>query len=126
MSFIGFTIGALAAAALVFVAHRQGIIRERAFYVALLICIAFFYPVFAYERFALDEAVVQVFVACAFTTLAFWGYKAGGTVLAYAFVAHAVYDVVAGAIGLHAPMLWPEICLSFDLIMAYAARRWVV
>lgn len=122
MIFVALLIGVILAVALLAAVASVGLHRDRAFYTAILIGVAAFYPVFAIERLDYSAALVQLLVAGGFVALALSGYRAGAQALGSVFLIHALYDVVALPLGIHAPLLWPELCLSFDLVFAAAAR----
>jgi hypothetical protein len=117
--------GAGLAALLLAACAAVGLHRERAFYAAMLIAIASFYPVFAWERMAVDEALWQLPAVGGFVLLALLGYRQGSGFLSAAILAHAVFDLAAWTAGLHAPILWAELCMGFDVVLALAARRFL-
>lgn len=126
MSITAIAFGAILAAAFLGLCATVGLHRDRGFYAALLIAIAFFYPVFSAERFAFDEALLQSVIALGFVGVALVGYRSGGSaLLSVGLMAHATYDVVGLIFGVHAPELWAEFCIGFDWILAIAARLYL-
>lgn len=126
MFLVPLLVGVAAAVILLFAASTVGMHRDRGFYAALLIAIAFFYPVFAAERFAFDEAALHGAVGALFLTAALYGYRSGGGWVLFAgFTAHAVFDAVGFAFDFHAPMFWTELCIGFDVVLAGAARSFL-
>lgn len=126
MSLLAALVGAALGALLVAMAGTVGLHRDRGFHAALLILIAFLYPVFSWERFDLDGMALQALLAAPFVGVALIGYRvAGGAVLGLGFLLHGLFDVAAGALQFHAPMLWSEICLGFDVVLGVAARRFL-
>lgn len=118
--------GALLGAAFLGLSATVGLHRDRGFYAALLIAIAFFYPVFSAERFAIDEAAIQAVIALIFLGVALAGYKSGGSaILSVGLMAHGTFDVAGLILGIHAPDLWAELCIGFDWVLALAARRYI-
>lgn len=118
--------GAVAAGILLFLAALVGLHRERAFYAALIIAIAFFYPVFSAERLDFQGAVIQCGIAFVFLWLALVAYKIPNTfAMAFVIVGHAIFDAAAYGLGIHAPMFWAELCMGFDVVLAVGARVFI-
>lgn len=114
--------GAVAAVLFLGLMAAVGLHRDRGFYAALLIAIAFFYPVFSAERFDIDGALFQFLYAMPFVLIAMIGYRREPGLLATGLLLHASFDVVGLLFGFHAPELWAELCIGFDLVLALAAR----
>lgn len=126
MSLFSILVGGVFGAAFVALVATVGLHRDRGFYAALLMAIAFFYPVFSAERFALDEAAVQMLIALAFVGVAMVGYaKKSAGILSIGLITHATYDMVGLIFGVHAPELWAEFCIGFDWVLAIAARMFL-
>ncbi|GGY54640.1 hypothetical protein [Parvularcula lutaonensis] len=126
MFLVPILVGVVSAVVLLLAASTVGMHRDRGFYAALLIAIAFFYPVFSAERLAFDEAALHGAVGALFLMAALYGYRSGsGAILFAAFTAHAVFDSVGFVMDFHAPMFWAELCIGFDIVLAVAARTFL-
>lgn len=92
--------------------------REPAFFSALLIAIAAFYPVFAVDA-GLAALALQGGVAVCFAALAIVGYAARLWLIPAGFVLHGIYDALIAAPG---PSWWGAFCFGVDLpLAAFAA-----
>ena len=123
-------IGIILGFATVILAKFTGFSRDRGFYPLLLIVIALYYVLFAFQ-YAVNTAILfEVGIALIFSALAFIGHKRRLIIVAAGLALHGVYDLFHGAIpyATEAPNWWAMFCLGFDVVLAiglfFAMRRY--
>ncbi|MGB5820320.1 MAG: hypothetical protein WBG90_12610 [Saonia sp.] len=111
--------GTLLGALTILATKFMGFDRDRSFYPLLLIVIALYYVLFAFQSNAKDEILFEVFIAIVFCALAVWGHHKGLKIVAFGLVLHGIYDLFQGDIlfSTTPPQWWPLFCLGFDLTL---------
>ena len=109
-------IGILLGILTIIAAKFTGFDRDRSFYPILLIVIALYYVLFAFQSNANDEILFEVVIALLFSALAVWGHHKSLKIVASGLVLHGVYDLFQGHIvfSTNPPHWWPLFCLGFD------------
>ena len=115
-------IGAVLAASIFLFARWQRWDHDSSLYPTVLIVIAQYYVLFALIDGAENALIFQLIVACLFVLVAIIGRNAGGPIIAFAIMAHGIYDL-----GFHwfgtgggVPIWWPAFCSAVDLILGVA------
>ncbi len=113
---IGIVIGIIT----VFTGKVTGFVIDRSFYPVLLIVIALYYVLFAFQSYDSIEILFEITIALLFTALAAWGHRKGLIIVALGLVLHGIYDLVQGNIefSTNPPEWWPLFCLGFDFTLA--------
>ena len=114
-------IGALSCLLFILIARRAGLRREVILYAVALVAAALVYVVFAVAGGAArSRLLLESGGLVLFSLVALLGLRVSVWVLALGWAAHAVWDVVPGAVlGAGAvPEWYPVVCLGFDLFLA--------
>ena len=113
-------IGIILGLATVILARLTGFSKDRGFYPLLLIVIALYYVLFAFQHAASTAILFEVGIALIFSALAFIGHKRSLLAVAAGLALHGVYDLVHGIIpyATEAPNWWAMFCLGFDVVLA--------
>lgn len=116
--FVPFMIGIVLTISLLLVSILVGLDREKGVYPTLLIAIALFYVVFAFEHGDLNQIILNSIVAGLFTLLALIGYRKSFTYIAIGLLLHGVFDVVYSTYANSpAPDWWAPFCLAIDVLL---------
>ncbi|TRD15401.1 hypothetical protein [Palleronia caenipelagi] len=112
-------VGAALGVGTLWFATKLGMTGERSFFPVVLISIASFYIVFAFETADPGTILLNIGFAALFVLAASWGYRHGLILCAAGLGGHAVFDMVYHATSHSpAPDWWASVCLSFDAIYA--------
>jgi hypothetical protein len=113
-------LGAIACFAFIFLARLLSPKRELRLYGVTLIITALIYVGFTLRGATTAWVVVELIGAVVFTVLALVGLKISALLLAFAWAAHAAWDVVLHKLteAAFVPDWYPLACLSFDLVLA--------
>ncbi|GMN05586.1 hypothetical protein MTsPCn5_09740 [Croceitalea sp. MTPC5] len=122
-------IGIILGFATVILAKVTGFSRDRGFYPLLLIVIALYYVLFAFQYAVNTAILLEVGIALIFSVLAFIGHKRSLIIVAAGLALHGIYDLLHSAIPYttEAPDWWAMFCLGFDVVLAIGlllAIRW--
>lgn len=115
--------GAAGGAVLIGLMQREGMLQSRSGLAILLICIAVFYPVFAFAENDLLAAAVHSAVFLAFVALAIRAHRRGTFLLAGGLIAHGIFDIAIGFINAPGPTWWPGLCAAFDITAGVLVLR---
>lgn len=108
--------GLLGGLAIILTMYRTGMLNERSGLAILVGAIAFFYPVFAVQAGAgVMVIALHTFVFLLFSWLALTGYARSTRVLAWALIAHGLFDAATALTGHPGPTWWPAFCGALDL-----------
>lgn len=112
-------IGISLAIAIVLSARLSRFEKDRSFYPVLLIVIAFYYVLFAFQSFHKNEILFEVFVAIIFSVLAIWGHHINLKIVGLALILHGFYDLMHHSIPVatNPPEWWPLFCFGVDVIL---------
>ena len=119
-------VGALLAFVVGLFATVSGLDRDRAFYPTVAIVIASYYSLFAVMGASTQALLLESLAAGAFLAVAVLGFRSSLWVVVLALGAHAVFDLVHGAVISNpgVPSWWPAFCLAYDgTAAAYLAWR---
>jgi hypothetical protein len=113
-------LGAISCFALIFLARRLGPKHELRIYAISLIIAALIYVAFTARGATATWLALEIAGAVVFTLLALLGLKISVLILAFAWAAHAAWDVVLHKLtdAAFVPDWYPLACLSFDLLLA--------
>lgn len=113
---IGIVLGFLT----VFAGKVTGFEIDRSFYPVMLIVIAWYYVLFAFQSYDKVEILFEVVMALLFSVVAVWGHRKGLIIVVLGLVLHGIYDLVQGNIAFSTdpPKWWPLLCLGFDFSLA--------
>lgn len=113
-------IGIILGAATVVLAKVVGFSKDRSFYPLLLIVIALYYVLFAFQSFGTGEILFEAMVSLAFIALAFLGHKKSLLLVVAGLILHGFYDLLQTQIpySTQTPDWWPLFCLGFDVTLA--------
>ncbi|EET49413.1 hypothetical protein TR2A62_2872 [Thalassobium sp. R2A62] len=95
---------------------RTGMIAERAAAAVMLIAVALFFPVFAFDAGTIWDQVLHIGIFCVFIIWAVFGFRIGVPVIAAGLIAHGFMDAVFHATHHPAPEWWPMFCAGFDVV----------
>jgi len=110
---IGLTIAVLGVNAAI------GLHKERGVWPSLLIAIAAFYVVFAFEHSDHSGIALQSVIALGFMALALIGYKSSLWLIVAGLVLHGIFDAVSLAYTANpAPNWWGPFCIGVDGLLA--------
>ena len=115
--------GILIAAYLVVSFRKTGLERKNWVYPAFLATFPLYYWVFAVSASDYHALVNEMAVGAGFLLVAFVAFKLksfpGLLLLALAYIAHAIYDVIHNALFYNAgtPLWWPEFCGAVDVLI---------
>lgn len=103
-----------------------GVMNQRGTWATIMVAVASFYVVFAFQTGETLEIVVHTGLATGFVALAIIGARTSAWLLATALLAHGIFDISAGlVIANPAPGWWGPFCLGMDLVLA-AALGWML
>ncbi|MDE3741102.1 hypothetical protein [Maribacter polysaccharolyticus] len=113
---IGIVLGFLT----VFAGKVTGFEIDRSFYPVMLIVIALYYVLFAFQSSDKVEILFEVAIALLFSALAVWGHRKGLIIVVLGLVLHGIYDLVQSNIELSTdpPEWWTMFCLGYDFTLA--------
>jgi hypothetical protein len=106
---------ALALGATVF-GRSTGLDRDRAFYPVVVVIVASYYNLFAAMGGEASALYAEIAVTAAFVGLAVIGFRTSLWVVAFALLAHGLFDLVHGRFieNPGVPTWWPAFCLAYD------------
>ena len=112
--------GVLLAVATVLVGRVAGFDRDRAFYPVVLIVTASYYDLYAAIGGSRADLIAEAIAFALFAAAAIAGFRTTLWLVAAGFVAHAVFDLIHGALIANpgVPAWWPAFCLAYDLAAA--------
>lgn len=113
--FVGATLGVV----ILLFARLAQFDRDGSFYPTILIVIASYYVLFAFQSGVQKAVLNEAIVFAGFFAGALAGHRWPKWIIALFLLAHGIYDVVSPHSG--APIWWPEFCLGADVILALAA-----
>lgn len=119
-------LGAVCCCVFILLARRLAPRRELRLYSISLIIAALIYVGFTARGASFRWLVLEIAGAATFTFLALLGLKISALILAFAWAAHAAWDVLLHKLldAAFVPDWYPLACLSFDLVLAaYIAVR---
>ena len=104
--------------ALIWVARSTAFEMDRSFYPVLLIVIALYYVLFAFQTFHVGSILFEVFVAILFSGLAIWGNHRSLIIVGFALIFHGIYDLLHGLVpfSTNTPEWWPLFCFGEDVV----------
>lgn len=107
--------------ALIWVARSTGFEMDRSFYPVLLIVIALYYVLFAFQTFHLVCILFELFVAILFSGLAIWEHHRSLIIVGFALIFHGIYDLLHGLIpfSTSTPEWWPLFCFGVDMVLGF-------
>lgn len=113
-------IGILLGGVIIFGAKVNGFEMDRSLYPVLLIVIALYYVLFAFQSYDRGEILFELVMALLFSALAVWGHRKGLILVVLGLVLHGIYDLAQRSIEFSTdpPEWWPLFCLGFDLTLA--------
>jgi hypothetical protein len=113
-------IGALACGVFILLARRLKPERELRLYALSLVIAALVYVGFTLRGATLKWAALELAGLILFTLLAWLGLKVSALILAFAWAAHAAWDVLLHKLQdvAFVPDWYPLACLAFDLVLA--------
>jgi len=118
---IGLTIAVLGVNAAI------GLHKERGVWPSLLIAIAAFYVVFAFEHSDHSGIGLQSVIALGFMALALIGYKSSLWLIVAGLVLHGIFDAVSLAYTANpAPNWWGPFCIGVDGLLALMLCWWML
>ncbi|MEQ9438413.1 MAG: DUF6010 family protein [Cyclobacteriaceae bacterium] len=111
--------GIVLATTIVWAARLAGFEKDRSFYPVLLIVIAFYYVLFSFQSYQIDQVLFEALIAFSFAAVALWGYHKSLFIVGVALILHGTYDLFHGFIPLSttAPDWWPLFCLGVDVVL---------
>jgi len=100
-------------------AKVSGFDKDRSFYPLILIVIAFYYVLFAFQANNLNEILFESGIAFLFTFTAIIGHHRSLKIVGIALILHGIYDLFQGNITLSTdpPLWWPLFCLGIDVTL---------
>jgi hypothetical protein len=112
--------GAVACGLFIVLARRLNAERELRLYALSLVIAALVYVIFTARGATLRWLVIELAGLAVFTLLAWLGLKVSALILAFAWAAHAAWDVLLHKLQNVAfvPDWYPLACLAFDLLLA--------
>lgn len=112
-------VGILLAIAIVVSARLSCFEKDRSFYPVLLIVIALYYVLFAFQTFRKDEILFEVSVAIIFLFLAILGHHKNLRIIGLALILHGSYDLIHHSIPVatNPPKWWPLFCFGVDVVL---------
>ena len=112
-------IGILLGIFIVLFAKKTGFDKDRSFYPLVLIVIAFYYVLFAFQANNLNEILFETGIAFLFTFIAILGHHRSLKIVGIALILHGIYDLFQGNIVLstNPPQWWPLFCLGIDVTL---------
>lgn len=123
---IPLTTGIVLTVAVLGISSALGLHRERGVWPALLIAIAAFYVVFAFEHSSASGIFWQSAIAMTFMVLALFGYKTSLWFIVAGLVLHGIFDGVSLWLGASpAPHWWGPFCVGVDFLLAAALAHWI-
>ena len=113
-------IGAVLALLTCLTGRLGGLDRDRAFYPTALVAIATYDVLFAVIGGSQFAQLLEVALAAVFAAVALVGFKRSEWIVAAAFAAHGVADLVHDSFSPDAgiPAYWPGFCSAFDMVVA--------
>ncbi|MEW9918141.1 hypothetical protein AB2B41_00875 [Marimonas sp. MJW-29] len=98
----------------------SGMSRERSAGAVILVAIAAFYPVFAFENGAWGDRIFHLFFFALFLCLALWGYRRSARAVALGIAGHGVFDLAILPLSAPTPDWWPTFCAGLDIVLGLA------
>jgi uncharacterized membrane protein len=110
-------IGILLGVFIVLLAIKTGFDKDSSFYPVLLIVIAFYYVLFAFQANKTYEIIFEVIIALLFSVIAILGHHRNLKLVGIALVLHGIYDLFQGNIvfSTNPPQWWPLFCFGVDV-----------
>lgn len=101
-------------------ASLTGFGRERSFYPTVVMVIASYYVLFAFQAWAVAGLFWDALAIVVFSCLAIIGFKTTNWIVVVALVLHGVFDLFHRQLIVNAgvPLWWPVFCSTFDVVMA--------
>ena len=101
--------------------------RDRAFYPTVMIVIAILYSLFAVMGGSTTALLLECSAGVVFVALAVVGFKSSLWLVAFALVAHGLFDFVHGYVIANpgVPPWWPAFCGAYD-VMAGLYLAWLL
>ena len=96
-----------------------GFENDRGFYPILLIVIALYYVLFAFQRMVWVEIATETLVAVLFSMLALGGHQRKFMLVGLGLILHGMYDIFHQHLPLttEAPQWWPLFCFGVDVVL---------
>jgi len=118
------TAGLILAVLIILLSRVTGFDKDRSFFPLILIVIATYYVLFAFQEFELFTALFEITVALLFTVFAIIGHNKSIRMVGIALIAQGVYDLFHSQIPVagFAPQWWPLFCSAVDLVIGL----WVI
>ncbi len=113
-------VGVVLALVTCLIGRLSGLDRDRAFYPTALIAIATYDVLFAVVGGSTSALLIECALATVFTAAALIGFKRSEWIVAAAYAAHGIADLVHHSFSANAgiPDYWPGFCSAFDLVVA--------
>ena len=113
-------IGIVLGGVIIFAAKATGFEKDRSFYPVVLIVIALYYVLFAFQSYDGIEIVFEIAIALLFSAVAVWGHRKGLIIVVLGLLLHGIYDLTQSHIEFSTdpPEWWPLFCLGFDFTLA--------
>ena len=110
-------IGILLGVFIVLLAIKTGFDKDSSSYPVLLIVIAFYYVLFAFQANDTNEIIFEVIIAFLFSVIAIFGHHRNLKIVGIALILHGIYDLFQGDIvySTNPPQWWPMFCLGVDV-----------
>lgn len=112
-------IGILLGISIVLIAIKTGFDKDSSFYPVLLIVIAFYYVLFAFQAYNISEMIFETSIALLFSIIAILGHHRNLNIVGIALIIHGIYDLFQGDIvfSTNPPQWWPLFCLGVDVTL---------
>lgn len=112
-------IGILLGIFIVLLAIKTGFDKDSSFYPVLLIVIAFYYVLFAFQTNNTYEIIFETGIALLFSIIAILGHHKHIKIVGIALILHGIYDLFQGNIvfSTNLPQWWPLFCLGVDVTL---------